>query len=173
MPEDGPVPDGSQGELLPGQGSPGTSGYSRNQNRNRKASSFPRQRQVGEEGWASFSHPCTVLGGDAGGRLGHLKCEAVGQTHKLVLEMTGPSSDPGSRGKWKSETWTNLSIMPLIWTWPHAPGKWGQQAPGRTTGDLHLDGSSPGIQTLRATVQGPFQLLPTEVSEGYFVFFKL
>ena len=153
MPEDGPVPDGSQGELLPGQGSPGTSGYSRNQNRNRKASSF--------------------LGGDAGGRLGHLKCEAVGQTHKLVLEMTGPSSDPGSRGKWKSETWTNLSITPLIWTWPHAPGKWGQQAPGRTTGDLHLDGSSPGIQTLRATVQGPFQLLPTEVSEGYFVFFKL
>lgn len=99
MPQDRPVPDGPQGELLPGQGSPGTSGYSRNQNRNRKASSFPRQRQVGEEGWASFSHPCTVLGDGAGGRLGHLKREAVGQTHKLVLEMTGPSSDPGSRGQ--------------------------------------------------------------------------
>ena len=65
--EDEPVPDGPQGKHLPGQGSPGTSGHWRNQNRNRKASSFPRQRQVGEEGWARFSHPCTVLGGGAGG----------------------------------------------------------------------------------------------------------
>ena len=62
--------------------------------------------------------------------------------------------------------------MSLIWNRPHTPGKWGQQAPGCTTEDLHLDRSSPGIQTLGATIQGPFQLLPTEVSEGYFVFFQ-
>lgn len=34
-----------------------------------------------------------------GGRPGHLKCEVVGQKHKLVPEMTGPSSDLGSRGR--------------------------------------------------------------------------
>ena len=36
MPEDRPVPDGPQGELLPGQRSPGTSGYSRNQKQESK-----------------------------------------------------------------------------------------------------------------------------------------